>query len=227
MLYVAWLRRVAILLCLFIFFLLQSCGTTQNQTIQNSSEDLRANINWSYAPQAIMFEAQTSPRLNHYADQAHSIALVIIQVADANIFYRLLGDPERLANTVQFGSYAEGFLQISRFVLEPDSHVSFSFDRMKNTQYIGVIAAYYGVPIANMASLLALPVKITENGFWRKQYQAQPTRAKVYLQLGGNVIENAEIMPMPSDAPFPATREKKFNELIELDNVDTSLQKLK
>jgi hypothetical protein len=32
---------------------------------------------------------------------------------------------------------------------------------------------------------------------------------------------------MPPDAPFPATREKKINELIELDNVDTSLQKLK
>ncbi len=219
MLSLVWLRSVAILLCLYISFLLQSCSTTQNQTTQNSSEDLRSNINWSYASQAIMFEAQTNPRLNHYADQAHSIALVIIQVADANVFYRLLGDPERLANTVQFGNYAEGFLQISRFVLEPDSHLFFSLDRMKNTQYIGVIAAYYGVPIANTASLLALPVKITENGFWRKQYQAQPMRAKVYLQLGENVIENAEIMPMPADAPFPAIREKKFNELIELDNM--------
>lgn len=221
MLSLVWLRRVAILLCLFISFLLQSCGTTQNQTTQNLSEDLRSNINWRYAPQAIMFEAQTNPRLNHYADQAHSIALVIIQVADASVFYRLLSDPARLTNTVQFGSYAEGFLQISRFVLEPDSHLSFALDRIKSAQYIGVVAAYYGVPISNTARLLALPVKVTENGFLSKQYQAQPIRAKVYLQLGENVIENAEIMPMPSDVPFQFISGKKLNQLIELDNTDT------
>lgn len=227
MLYCIWLRRAAFLLCLLIFFLLQSCSTTQNQPSQNLSEDLHSKINWSYAPQAIVFEVQTSPRLNHYADQAHSIALVIIQVADANVFYRLLSDPARLTNTVQFGSYAEGFLQISRFVLEPDSHLSFALDRIKSAQYIGVVAAYYGVPISNTARLLALPVKVTGNGFWRKQYQAQPIRAKVYLQLGENVIENAEIMPMPPDVPFQFISGKKLNQLIELDNTDTSLEKLK
>ena len=167
-------------------------------------KDPLADVTWSYATDAVIFEIAADPGLNQYDGQSHTLLLGIYETGDAQAFRNLAADPNALAETMATGKVPQTFSQFSRFVVAPGQHSYLILDRAQNTRSIGMVAGYAQFGVANAARQFDVPVVTKTSGFIFRTHTKLPGPLVVRLNLGAQGILNAEVQPGGPDAAMLA-----------------------
>ncbi|BBU32788.1 hypothetical protein BTHE68_65220 (plasmid) [Burkholderia sp. THE68] len=163
-------------------------------------KDPLADVTWSYATDAVIFEITADPGLNQYDGQSHTLLLGIYETGDAQAFRNLAADPNALADTMATGKVPQTFAQFSRYVVAPGQHSYLILDRAQNTRSIGLVAGYAQFGVANAARQFDVPVVTKTSGFIFRTHTKLPGPLVVRLNLGAQGILNAETQPGGPDA---------------------------
>ncbi|BAN26544.1 type VI secretion lipoprotein TssJ [Caballeronia insecticola] len=163
-------------------------------------KDPLADVNWSYATDAVVFEIVADPGLNQYDGQSHTLLLGVYETADAQAFRNLAADPNALAETMATGKVPQTFAQFSRYVVTPGQHSYLILDRAQNTRSIGLVAGYAQFGVVNAARQFDVPVITQTSGFIFRTHTKLPGPLVVRLNLGAQGILNAAVQPGALDA---------------------------
>jgi predicted component of type VI protein secretion system len=163
-------------------------------------KDPLADVNWSYATDAVVFEIVADPGLNQYDGQSHTLLLGVYETADAQVFRNLAADPNTLIETMSTGKVPPTFAQFSRYVVAPGQHSYLILDRAQNTRSIGLATGYAQFGAANAVRQFDVPVITQSSGFIFRTHTKLPGPLVVRLNLGAQGILNAEVQPGGLDA---------------------------
>lgn len=191
------MRRLLSGVCAAGALVLAACGSAP-------PKDPLADVTWSYATDAVIFEIVADPGLNQYDGQSHTLLLGIYETGDAQAFRNLAADPNALAATMATGKVPQTFSQFSRFVVAPGQHSYLILDRAQNTRSIGMVAGYAQFGVANAARQFDVPVVTKTSGFIFRTHTKLPGPLVVRLNLGAQGILNAEAQPGGPDAAMLA-----------------------
>ncbi|MGY4730816.1 type VI secretion system lipoprotein TssJ [Burkholderia pyrrocinia] len=178
-------RRLALLAIVATLIMLSGCATGV------TAEQARADVQWDYTPDALQLEIDASPRLNEYQNAPHTLLLTIFQMADAQAFRDLAGDPERLRAALAAGASGTGIVQITRYVVAPGARVALSIDRAQQVRCVGIVAGYYDVDDQRAARLYDVPLKVNKRGWFSRSYHAAPLTLELKMRLGAQSITDA------------------------------------
>ncbi|CAL8478530.1 type VI secretion system lipoprotein TssJ [Caballeronia sp. S22] len=187
------MRRMASLACAAAVLALTGCGSAP-------PKDPLADVTWSYATDAVMFEITADPGLNQYDGQSHTLLLGVYETGDAQAFRNLSADPNALAETMATGKVPQTFSQFSRYVVAPGQHSYLILDRAQSTRSIGLVAGYAQFGVTNAARQFDVPVVTKTSGFIFRTHTKLPGPLVVRLNLGAQGILNAEVQPGGPDA---------------------------
>lgn len=203
-----------------ILFSLIASGCTSVAPI--TEESIRATAVWDYARNGINLEVTADAALNRYDDQAHSIVLAVLQLADMETVYQFTDDVIAMQQLLQFGKISSPILQAKRLVIEPDSQTVIRLARIQGAKHVVLVWAYYDVPLQKTTLFFDLPVHIEKSGFISKSYRATAVAANIRLYLGERELISASLSPITSSLPIdhPKNSASK-NKIIFLDEVDT------
>lgn len=181
------------LACVVGALALSACGSAP-------PKDPLADVTWSYANDAVIFEITADAGLNQYDGQSHTLLLGIYETGDAQAFRNLAADPNALAETMATGKVPQTFAQFSRYVVAPGQHSYLILDRAQNTRSIAMVAGYAQFGVANAARQFDVPVVTKTSGFIFRTHTKSPGPLVVRLNLGAQGILNAEVQPGGPDA---------------------------
>jgi type VI secretion system VasD/TssJ family lipoprotein len=187
------MRGLLSLACVAGALALAACGSAP-------PKDPLADVTWSYATDAVIFEITADPGLNQYDGQSHTLLLGIYETGDAQAFRNLAADPNALAETMATGKVPQTFSQFSRYVVTPGQHSYLILDRAQNTRSIAMVAGYAQFGVANAARQFDVPVVTKTSGFIFRTHSKLPGPLVVRLNLGAQGILNAEVQPDTLDA---------------------------
>jgi type VI secretion system VasD/TssJ family lipoprotein len=180
---------------------LYGCSSLNSALGGNSEKQALTETQWNYASAALTLKVSTDAALNNYDGEAHSVVLAVVQSSEAGPFYQLLDTPEQAARVLQGGRPPSGLQQVTRYALEPGRKASIRLDRAQGARFLGVIAAFYDVPLAKTARLFNLPVDVGSSGIMVHTYKATPAPAELTLQLGASDITAASIAAAAAEQP--------------------------
>lgn len=146
------------------------------------------NIKWSYDKAAIELAINTSETLNLYNNEAHSIALTIVQFSDPNDFLLYDQDANKTARLLLDGNNAKGWLSVKQIFLNPGESKTLLLDRAQKAQYIGVVAGYNDLVSEKVARFYRLGIEYDSSGIIVKKYEAKPAPLQIQLSLGESGI---------------------------------------
>lgn len=173
---------IGVVLYLFLFGCSSSIigGVSKKEALQN--------IKWSYDKAAIELTINTSETLNLYNNEAHSIALTIVQFSDPNDFLLYDQDANKTARLLLDGNDAKGWLSVKQIFLNPGENKTLLLDRAQKAQYIGVVAGYNDLVSEKVARFYRLGIEYDSSGIIVKKYEAKPAPLQIQLSLGESGI---------------------------------------
>lgn len=178
------------------------CSTVNQALGGNSEKEALMNVKWEYGTGALRLAVDADPALNNYDGQAHSVVLAIVQSADPTAFYQPIETPSAALSTLlETGQPTPGLLQVTRYAIEPGKKTAIQLDRAQGAKYVGIIVAYYGIPLTKTAKLFNIPVTVAKKGIVVKDYNASPAVAEIQLKLGPDSILSTGISPVAPKAP--------------------------
>ncbi|ARD38953.1 type VI secretion lipoprotein TssJ [Edwardsiella ictaluri] len=163
-----------------------------------AKQQARRNTQWLYGSQAVLVNVQTAPDLNSYDGESHSLVLAVVQARSPDAFYQLIQTSELVGQVLQGGRPPDGILQVSRYALEPGHDFRLVLDRLQEAHLVGLIAAFYGLPVAQTSRLFDIPVKVTRSGILFPDWKAAPSPIALNLKLGNSGISEAVMNPVDS-----------------------------
>lgn len=168
--------------------ILAGCGSMNSMLGGNSEADALNALKWSYTDKGIELDVSAHAALNRAADQAHTVTVVMVQLADPKAFTNATASPATLANLLMASSAPDGMLGLTRLYVAPDSHQALTLPRFENAQYIGVAVGYQNLDPARSARLYRIGVDVTAKGLLIKNRSAAPEPLRITLQLGADGI---------------------------------------
>lgn len=190
---VRWLKP-ALLWCtlLLVFFVLSGCAAANSAMGGNERKSALAEVEWSYAKDGVLLEISADHLLNQYAGEPHTVVLGIYQMEDAALFYKLIASTDLLSKSLASNLGNDGFLQFTRYVVEPGKRAILVMDRAQKSKFLGVAAGYYHMGASRSARLFEIPLSVASSGLVAKTWKAEPVQLAVRLALGADGIINAE-----------------------------------
>jgi type VI secretion system VasD/TssJ family lipoprotein len=188
-------------LALPLYVLLAGCSSLNSMMGGNTEKQALAGVQWNYGNAALRVDVDTDAALNSYDGEAHSVVLALVQAADPGAFYQFLDTPDLVAKVLQGSRPPSTLLQVTRYALEPARKAQIRLDRAQGARYLGIVAAFYDVPVAKGAKLFNLPVAMDSSGLVVRNYSATPAAAVLSLKLGPADIVEAGIKAVPAEEP--------------------------
>ncbi|MFP4572379.1 MAG: type VI secretion system lipoprotein TssJ [Desulfobacterales bacterium] len=152
-------------------------------------------VQWRFEPNAIEISYVAAEDLNQYNNSDHTLLLNVYQLSDSSDFKnyietadgvgRLLNlyDPDR-RKTVDL----KGLEDFQSFVVNPGTKKTLKIDRVKNAEWVGLVAGYFNIRPASCTALYRIPVKKTEEGLIRKKVSTNPADLHIDIRLGANAM---------------------------------------
>lgn len=171
-------------------------------------KDPLADVQWSFANDAVMMEIVSDPGLNQYDSESHTLLLGVYETADAQAFRDLAADPAALASSMATGKVPSTFMQFSRYVVTPGQHSFLILDRAQNTRVVGLVAGYAQMSAATAVRQYDIPLVVTIKGWIFKTRTTAPGPLVVRLNFGALGIINSQTLANgPSDADMKQARQ--------------------
>ena len=148
--------------------------------------------------------------LNRYGGESHTLLLGIYQMEDAAAFYKMIADPAALARSLSANKGNEGFVQFTRYVVDPGQHSILILDRAQKAKFIGLVAGYYQMSGPTAARLFEIPLTVASDGLLSKTWKATPAQLAARVKFGPDGILNAERLNYDPS-------EKKMQQAVPLD----------
>ncbi len=193
------IRSVISLLMACCLCLTSGCSWLNSALGGNAPTDAKAEVDWSFAREAIWLELDSASDLNFSAGQPHTLVLGVFQTTDQKVFVDMLADAKGVAKALITGQTAKGVLHLDRFVVSPDKKVTLKLDRVQEGRFVGVVAGYYDFdPIAS-SRYFRIPLNMESSGFVTKTYKAEPDVLAFKLNLGSRSIVNAQMLTFDAE----------------------------
>lgn len=165
-----------------------------------SAKQAVAQVDWSFAEDAILLEVNADDLLNQYDTEPHTLLVGVFQTADADTFRKFAADPVALAKALSDTQPNPAILLTVRYVVQPGRHTVLSIDRAAKAKVVGVIAGYYTMDVKSSARLFEIPLAISNNSMLGSDYAAQPQTLALRLNLGRMGIDQAiRLNPEPPE----------------------------
>ena len=180
---------------------LGGCSSLNSALGGTSEQQALTQVQWNYGSAALRLEISSDAALNSYDGEAHSVVLAVVQTSEPEAFYQFLETPDIVAKVLQGTRGPAGLLQTTRYAIEPGRKAKIRLDRAQGAHYVGVIVAFYDVPVAKTAKLFNLPVDVSSSGIVVREHSAAPALAGLNLKLGADSIVEAKITALPAEKP--------------------------
>jgi type VI secretion system VasD/TssJ family lipoprotein len=183
-----------------------------------SAKQAVAQVDWSFASDAILIEIHADDLLNRYDTQPHTILLGVFQTADADSFRKFAADPAAMAKALADSLPDPSVLKAVRYVVQPGRHTILSIDRAAKAKVVGLIAGYYTMDVKTSARLFEIPLAISNDATFGHNYVAQPQTLALRLALGPSEIASAtRLNPEPPEIVAAQKRAQETSQVIPLD----------
>ncbi|WP_432240480.1 type VI secretion system lipoprotein TssJ [Herbaspirillum robiniae] len=186
------------------------CAAANSAMGGNSRKDALAEVAWEFAKDGVMLEVAAEPNLNRYGNEPHTLLVGVYQMEDSAAFYKMIADPAALSRSLAVNKGNEGFVQFTRYVVEPGQHSILVLDRAQKAKFIGVVAGYYQMSGPTSARLFEIPLTVSSEGMVSKTWKAAPAQLAARLNFGADAIVNAERLNYDPS-------EKKMQQAVPLD----------
>ena len=181
------------------------CSSVNSALGGNTATEAKAEVQWDYARDAIQIELDSSPDLNDFFSQPHTVVLGVFQTADTKTFAALLKDADKIKQILASGNAGSDVLQLDRFVVSPDKHV---------IVHRGIV--HRGI-VDNAARLFRIPLNMDSSGIISTTYAAQPAHLALKLRLGRQRITNARSLTFDADSKPNIETVPLNNDKLEID----------
>lgn len=111
-----------------------------------------------YEAKAIEIRYRADRQLNSYEDQAHTLVLVIYQLANPNPYHQLLKDEEGLKKLLEGKAFDPVVVDVYRVIVQPGENNALLLDRAENARWIGLVAGYYELASPRASRLFKIPL---------------------------------------------------------------------
>ncbi len=137
----------------------------------------------AYKKNGILLDIQAGEDLNTFNDQAHTLVLVVYQLADPNVYNQMVEEPEGVAKLLEAGAFDASVLSRRRIVVQPSDTKKLHLDRAAGVRYIGVVAGYFSRQPKDFNRLVPFTYDKKSKFFWHKT-DADPAETSISLVLG-------------------------------------------
>ena len=177
-----------------------------------------AQVDWSFASDAILIEIHADDLLNRYDTQAHTILLGVFQTADADTFRKFVADPAAMSKALANAEPNPAILKAVRYVVQPGRHTILSIDRAAKAKVVGVVAGFYSMDVKSSARLFEIPLAISNDATFGHNYVAQPQTLALRLDLGQSEITAAtRLNPEPPELAAAQKKALETTQVVPLD----------
>ena len=135
-----------------------------------------------FAEQAVVIDISAERDLNSFNKRPHTLAVIVYQLSEPNVFNQMLEDPEGVSVLLQGEAFDSSVKSRRRVVIQPGEKRVLTMDRAADTRYLGVVAGYYNQRTGNFSRLH--PVKLRQILLWT----LGGTKTNVTLRLGKDGI---------------------------------------
>ena len=151
-------RAFIILFFPVLMFLIYSCASTSE---------------WKYGENAIHIAIRSSPQLNLYKGNPHTLLLCVYQLRDPNAFNQLVDEDEGLSKLLECSRFDPGVVSSRRLVIQPGKEISEVLDRSESAKYVGFVAGYFNLNKEYVVRLTQIPLSFLKN--------PMPLKVDIYL----------------------------------------------
>jgi len=162
---------------LLLFSLLAGCSATHRTVVPP---------NWNFEQGAIELHLASTPQLNLFQKNPHSLLVCLYLLKDTSVFNQVVGEPEGLAKLLQCSPFDHSVTYARRLVLQPSQRLHEQLDRSEGARFVGVVAGYYNLHQETSVRSFAIPLTETDLG---SQVLQRPARLAIDLTLGAQQIE--------------------------------------
>lgn len=189
------LARVSVLM--IIGSSLIACSSVNTMIGGNTKKDAVTNAVYLPDPNGISIRLKAVKNLNFVNQEAHTLAVAVVQVDSVKAAMKLAQNPDSLDKLLVGESTNDpSVTAYDRFVVQPSSTDEIVLARAQDTQIVIVYAAYFGALIQNRIRLQEIPLVVSSTGVVAQTYQANAAPLKIRLTLGDTAITE---MTVPKD----------------------------
>ena len=179
-----------------------ACGCSSQPPQDSPRKQAIAAVKWDYEKDAISIEVNADEQLNQFENEAHTLLLGVYQMADPAAFYKISADSTAMSTSLENGTAGDGFINLTRFVVNPGGKAIVTLDRAQKAKYVGLIAGYFEIDATRAARLFEIPLSVDSKGLFTTTYSAAPATLALRLKLGSDSFINAErLNHVPGEKP--------------------------
>ncbi|WP_341666713.1 type VI secretion system lipoprotein TssJ [Alcaligenes sp. SDU_A2] len=199
-------------LVLLAALVLTGCGMFKTK----SKDDALKDLEWQYERDALVLEINADPQLNTWGGQAHTILMVVAQMAEPSVFEPYSSRPDQLSSLLMADSAPTGLLSMDRIFVEPGVKRRIRLARMDKARYVAVALGYQHLDPARSTRLYQFGAKLESHGLMFREYEARPEPLRIRLRLGPQAIVESQtdtVTPpaatLPTAGAWPAGQQNK------------------
>jgi len=160
-----------------VITLLGVAGMLNACVMQQTSGD-----NLKYAKKAIDVSIACSHDCNYYAGQPHTVYLTFYELSQPNMYNRMLGSQEGIAQLVAGGEFDKTVLTHQSVVIQPGEFRQVLLDRVEGARYLSIIAGYRSGNPRTISRVYPVNLQKTITFFWRDLDKT--AKMRVNMRLG-------------------------------------------
>jgi hypothetical protein len=174
-----------------------ACSSMNTMIGGNTQKDAISNAVYLPDPNGISIRLKAVKNLNFVNQEAHTLAVAVVQVDSVKAAMKLAQNPDSL-DKLLVGEAANdpSVTAYDRFIVQPSSSDEVVLARAQETQIIIIYAAYFNALIENRIRLQEIPLLISSKGIVAQTYQAKAAPLNIRLNLGDTAIAE---MTVPKD----------------------------
>jgi type VI secretion system VasD/TssJ family lipoprotein len=182
--------------------MLCGCSTTPPGAL-TPQDQAKLNADWAYRADGIKLFVASSPDMNNWDGEAHTVVLAIIQMDDPAEFTRISGDKAALLQLINEGKTPLWSVQLSRYVLNPGvKSASVTLARAQKAKHFAIIAGYYDFDASQAVKFFSIPLNLKEE---ESGYVARPAQVRAALQFGRQQIISSTLTSVDEHPDVPVT----------------------
>jgi type VI secretion system VasD/TssJ family lipoprotein len=144
---------------------------------------------WEYEEKAIEVKIEADKQLNLVDGKPHALALYVYQLSDPNAFKELAQNKSGLLKMIENSRFDPSAVEQEKIIVQPGEKKTVSLDRAERAKFVGLVAAFYDLPVGNASRLFDIPVVVATTGFLIRNQTQKPGKLSMDLLLGAQGLQ--------------------------------------
>ena len=137
--------------------------------------------------QGIRVDIAADRQLNYFNNQSHTLVLVVYQLSTPDYFKQMAASPEGMGELLEAKPNEPSFVSKSKLVIQPGESRQVYIDRVKDANYVGILAGYFSDDIKGLTRLFSADLRDRNLFFWRRM-DKDPADTHISVHLGAEKI---------------------------------------